>query len=46
MDNFDLNEYMDLADRPTEVLLMAAYDERGVLDRPGNEVEKRGSLRK
>ena len=39
-------------DRPTEILLMVAYGERGVLDRPnlrvneGNEVEKRGSLRK
>ena len=34
-------------DRPTEVLLMAAYGERGVLDRPNmsDEVEKRGSLR-
>ena len=35
-------------DRPTEVLLMAAYGERGVLDRPeheSDEVEKRGSLR-
>ena len=82
MDNFDLNEYMDLAeayvgpmidaiyrrlmdrdfaledpevvmflaalinilgnnnrgDRPTEVLLMAAYGERGVLDRPNMRV--------
>ena len=31
--------------RPTEVLLMAAYGERGVLDRPNMRVEKRGSLR-
>ena len=82
MDNFDLNEYMDLAeayaglmidaiyprlmdrdfaledpeevmllaalinilghdnhrDRPTEVLSMAAYGERGVLDRPNMRV--------
>ena len=33
-------------DHPTEVLLMAAYEERGVLAHEGNEVEKRGSLRK
>ena len=69
MDNFNLDELMDLAeayvrdfaledpevvmllttlinilghdnrgDRPTEVLLMAAYGERGVLDRPNMRV--------
>ena len=64
MDNFNLDELMDLAeayvgpmadaicrlmdrdflghdnrgDRPTEVLLMAAYVERGVLDRPNMRV--------
>ena len=32
-------------DRPTEVLLMAAYGERGVLEHESDEVEKRGSLR-
>ena len=35
-------------DRPTEGLLMAAYGERGVLDRPNMRVmrwRKRGSLR-
>ena len=41
MENFNLDELMDLAEAyegPTEVLLMTAYRERGVLDRPNMRV--------
>ena len=31
-------------DSPTEVLLMAAYGERGVLDRPNMRVMRNGAL--
>ena len=57
MDNFNIDELMDLAeayvgpmvdaiyrrimDRPTEVLLIAACGERGVLDRPNMRVMRR-----
>ena len=32
-------------DHPTEVLLMDTYGQRGVLDRPSDEVEKKGVIR-
>ena len=36
--------YDNRGDRPTEVLLMAAYGERGPPEHESDEVEKRGSL--
>ena len=69
MDNFDLNELIDLAEayigprgshvagrlkkhlrhdsrgfRSTEVLFLAAYEERGVLDRPNMRVMRRRNV--